>query len=487
MRLRLTLGGPGAGKTERQLRLVEDELAAGTKPHRIAFVSFTKAAVQEAVERACAKFSLTPRDLPYFRTLHSAAYRELGVRRDEVLDRRHLRELGDSLGLELSGRSTMDDEPDAMSEGDRMLFLEGYARSTMKSLEDAWHEAGGDIEWFRLLQFSEALQAYKSNRGLIDFTDMIERYLALGSPLPVEAAFVDEAQDLNPLQWKMVWAALSGAERVYVAGDDDQAIYRWSGADVEQFLSLPADEREVLPVSHRLPRSVFDFAAGIIGRVSRRYEKDWGPRPVEGRVTYHHSLDGVDLSSGSWLLLARNVYMLGPLRRLAEAQGLTYTSRRGHSADAEDVRAILAWEKLRRGEKIKGSEAVAVLAKAKSRRAPKTSPEALYGASDLGLRPDRIWHEALDGIALTRRGYYVSVLRRGGSLTAPPRLRVDTIHGVKGGEADNVLLMTDMTKRTYDGMLEDPDDEARVFYVGATRAREALHVVLPTTSRHYPL
>ena len=46
---------------------------------------------------------------------------------------------------------------------------------------------------------------------------------------------VDEAQDLTPLQWDMVVKIAKGVDRVYIAGDDDQAIYEWNGADVKHF------------------------------------------------------------------------------------------------------------------------------------------------------------------------------------------------------------------------------------------------------------
>ena len=92
-----------------------------------------------------------------------------------------------------------------------------------------------------------------------------------------------------------------------------------------------------------------------------------------------------------------------------------------------------------------------------------------------------IWHEALTKIPLIDREWYIGILRRGESLTKQPRINVATIHSVKGGEADNTLLMTDMSARSWSGYQMDPDGEHRVWYVGATRAKNALHVVQPQT------
>ena len=66
-----------------------------------------------------------------------------------------------------------------------------------------------------------------------------------------------------------------------------------------------------------------------------------------------------------------------------------------------------------------------------------------------------------------------------------PRIKLSTIHGAKGGECDNVLLATDMNIKTYTAYQKDSDDEQRVFYVGATRAKDQLHILLPQTNMHF--
>lgn len=113
--------------------------------------------------------------------------------------------------------------------------------------------------------------------------------------------------------------------------------------------------------------------------------------------------------------------------------------------------------------------------------------EGSYSLEDLGLEDRGIWHDSFEAMSLRRREYYLSVLRRGEKLLQKPKIHIDTIHSQKGGEADHVVLLTDWTKRTSDGFDLAPDGEHRVFYVGATRARESLHIVLPTGSRGYAL
>jgi superfamily I DNA/RNA helicase len=67
----------------------------------------------------------------------------------------------------------------------------------------------------------------------------------------------------------------------------------------------------------------------------------------------------------------------------------------------------------------------------------------------------------------------------GEKLNSAPRISLSTIHGVKGGEQDNVVLLTDLSRNTQVNYEKNPDDENRLFYVGATRAKHHLHIVRP--------
>jgi len=460
----LILGPPGTGKTHYLLSIMEDELATGIRPDRIAFLSFTRRAADEARSRAMAKFSFTKEDLPWFRTLHSLAYSRLGLRRDEVMQPKQYREVGALLGLEFSTKLDIEEGvPSSRFNGDRYTFLAGYAMAKCVPFEDAWRSCSDDdLNWWEFRRFLETMAEYKQAKGVFDFTDMLCEPQA---PLDVDVVIIDEAQDLSTLQWQYVKRVVTPhARRVYVAGDDDQAIFQWSGADVRHFQALDG-EQTVLSQSHRVPVAVHRVAEGIASGITSRYRKEYRPKADQGSVEHHLSLDSVDLSApGSWYLLARNSHLLPRLTALVRDQGLPYSLRGESVIDPRHVRAIRAWELKRKGG----------------------SPDADDWAIVQTLIPKRdvtglIWHEALTKIPLIDREWYIGILRRGESLTKQPRINVATIHSVKGGEADNTLLMTDMSARSWSGYQMDPDGEHRVWYVGATRAKNALHVVQPQT------
>lgn len=487
MKKTLVLGGPGAGKTTRLLRVMEDALDGGAHPSRISFVSFTNAAADEAKRRAMEKFGFMSKELPYFRTLHSLAFRELGLQRQDVVGPQHLYELAELTGELFGSNFVAEEGPAAGMSADPLLTIDHYARTTQQTLHEAWQEHGGELDWFRLKRFVDAYRMYRTDKGLMDFTDMLEQYVASSiAPIDVDLAIIDEGQDFTLLQWRVALKAFTNANELWVAGDDLQSIHRWAGAAEDYFLSLEDYEREVLPISHRLPQAIFDLAAEVAGRVGRKYERVWTHNGRKGAVNWFAQPDEVDLAAGSWLLLARTRAQLMDLVAVAREQGVLYRLKGYSSVDQAHVRAIQAHEALRAGKAIPGADAAAVM-KAAGRKDARIIEEDDYTAKDLQYDAKPIWHDALVAIPLETREYYLACMRRGEKLTKEPRIRIETIHGAKGAEADHVLLLLDLTYRTQRGFELDPDSEMRVLYVGLTRAKESLNLVTPREVYGYQL
>ena len=280
------LGPPGTGKTSTLLSLIEDELEQGTSPDRIGFFTFTKKAVNEGKERAMNKFSISNKELPYFRTLHSLAFRQLGLTRESVVSGSDIKDLNEKLNIKLTGRTTSDDgHLFGMTHDDRLAFIENLARMRNIPLKQQWHEVEDAVGWFELERFARGLQLFKEDRLLVDYTDMLQKFLTEGDIPKLDVMFVDEAQDLSPLQWAVVRKLAEKAKRIYVAGDDDQAIYKWAGADVD-YLIENSKNAMVLKQSYRVPSAVHEVAKQCIGQVRSRVYKEWTPRKEEGLVRW---------------------------------------------------------------------------------------------------------------------------------------------------------------------------------------------------------
>lgn len=461
MYTKLILGPPGTGKTTTLLNIVEDKLK-NIIPEKIAFFSFTNKAIDEAIFRASSRFNYEEKRLKYFRTLHSLAFRETGLNANRIFNYKHFKPLERLTGFRLLGKNP---EEEVLTEkGDKFLFIYGKSKNVKLTLKDLWLKEGTDIDYRELEYFVNTFEAYKKENNLVYWPDMLENYIKFGESLNIDIAIIDEAQDLTPLQWDVVKLAVPKAKELYIAGDDDQAIYRWSGADVEQFLNLKISEKTILPKSYRLTKNICSFSKKITKKITKRYDKQWESRPEIGVIQYHNDPEKIDFSEGEWLILGRSNYQLRSFEEILRSRGLLYKFKNKKSVDDLHIEMIKGYVQLQKGIKIK------------------ESTFSLFK----NLYDEKVqWYDALQNISLYNREYYRSLLRNGEKLSEEPKIHIGTIHGSKGGECQKVLIITDLAKQVYDTYMQDPDDEHRVFYVACTRAKEELHVLMPQTEMSY--
>lgn len=495
-------GPPGTGKTTTLLNIVEELLRSGINPRKICFISFTKKAATEAQTRAAERFNLTATSLPFFRTIHSLAFMFLGKERLEMLAVRDYAEIARHLGVTITfNRVSEDGQILGMSKGDRMLFQYGLYRAACKPMRDHFDANMGDddISWAEFELLGRTITEYKRVHAKIDFNDLLEQFTTQASSPDISHLIVDEAQDLSPLQWQVVDKLAKGVNHVYIAGDDDQAIFRWAGADVDRFISQPG-MLKVLPKSYRVPVNIQTVANKVIAQVSNRIEKQWQPKEEGGLVQMDVALSDINMGEGEWLLLARNVGLLEEYKAHCKHEGYIFDSSTGSPVRGELLDAIRAWEKLRKGEFVPFSQVKLVYGfMSAGRGVTRGFKQVITAQSDgdevsltdlkfrFGLTTDAIWHQALDRIPEDEREYFIAALRRGEKLLRKPRINIRTIHTVKGGEADHVVIMPDMAYRTFREYELNPEDEARVWYVAVTRARKSLYVLRPNTMNYYPL
>jgi len=484
----IVIGPPGTGKTTTLLNLV-DKYLKKTDPNKIGYFAFTQKAAYEARDRAMEKFNLTEDDLPYFRTLHSLAFRRLGIQKDNVMQRRHYEDLGKKLAFPVDYEDNESDMNGIFSTKSDYLRIIQLSKLRNISLERQYDlkEHTQDVEFDKLMIISNELERYKKEYNLIDFNDMIIDFTKSDTCPKFDVVFIDEAQDLSLMQWDMAKTLWNKSTDNYIAGDDDQAIFKWAGADVNSFITL-GGEFIKLTQSYRIPAKVHEFAMKIINKVGNRIPKDWRPRTVEGKLSNYSDFSHIDMSKGDWLVLARTRSMLNDLENTIYQNGLYYKNKFKKSYEQDLYEAITDWESWRKGETLDYPRIKRIYSYMNEAHVDKKSllllnKESFYSLEECknkyGLKINCVWYDAFNNAPSKKVSYIRKMRQNGEQLNKKPRILLSTIHGVKGGEADNVVLLTDLSRQTLREYERVPDDVNRLFYVGATRTKEHLHIVEP--------
>jgi len=496
-------GPPGTGKTTTLINIIKKNIQEGMDPTKIAFMSFSRKAATEARDRAVAELQLDVKQMVFFRTLHSLAFTWLGLDTKKVFKGSDYNDLGRLVGLEFRSNSTVSMEEGALFQigagGDKYLSLIQMARAREISLEkqfsDSWDHG---LHWQQLKVLDKAYKDYKKEKNKLDFVDMIEQFIIEGTSPKFDLLIIDEAQDLTPLQWRMVKEVLvPNSKKVYYAGDDDQAIYTWMGVSIEDFLNC-SEQKIFLKESYRVPSAVHDFSQDLIKKASLRQKKEWQPTKKDGSLVWHRDILDVDLTSGEWLILARTNYIANKVcTRLKEEGHLYWREGTGWSISPNVLNGIEVWIKLCKNLGLFSIELKNfvkllnpdIITKSGRKRLSHLDPEQTYTLEDIIEKCNLIatretpWQKVLK-VSEQETAYIMSVRRRGERiLTGTPRIRISTIHKAKGGEADNVALLLDSTKACVESL--DQDSEVRTFYVGATRAKQTLHLIESTTQHRF--
>ena len=490
----IILGPPGTGKTTTLLNLVDQFLQQGIRPKQIGYFSFTKKAAKEAASRAAEKFNLDPdTDLKNFRTLHSLAFSELGMTKEKMMKSEDYREFGQRCGLPIK-TAKYSDEDGTFNSDNEYLTIINTARVKRKDLLEYYDSRKNiiDIERSTLFLLSEQLQKFKKEKSLKDFTDLLEDYIALKKNPNFKVLFIDEAQDLSLIQWEMVRTLWTNAEKTYIAGDDDQAIFKWAGADVDHFIALKeeVDNIKTLDQSYRIPGGpIHELSQKIIGKVQNRFDKQYKPREEIGILKRYSDITQVNMKEGEVIVLSSANYFLDDVKELCELQGWYYQCKGINSVSLKLLLALNNWEHWRKGSQLNtieikniyeylGSNVVDGFRKGKTLHS-----DAKYKLKECqeqhGLNIDKVWYDSFEGLDNITENYIRNMRANGEMINKNPRIKMSTIHGAKGGEADKVLLLQDITGAAIETFSHDPDELHRLFYTGATRAKRELHIVDP--------
>ena len=523
-------GPPGTGKTTwlvKQVRRAAEKYGG----EKVLCCSFTKTAATEMVNR------ITPPDeeplIPdsSVGTLHAICYRALGspTLAETKISQWNAEHPDLGLSKKSAARVMEDglDESDTPEEGSADALLAMY--SAFRNRLIPYEEMPAQVQ-----HFAKLWEGWKQDCDFMDFTDLLvsgskELYYP---PNGASVAFVDEAQDMTPLQLKVVRNWEQSLRFYILVGDDDQCIFRFSGASPDALIAgdIPQENKIILKQSWRVPVSVHRLAEKWIKKVSVREPKEYLPTYREGAVrrlpgaTVKDARPAVvdaakQIAAGRavMFLTACSYHLRTSIIPLLKEHGIPFWnpyrvtqgewnplrgSKRDMLAaylepDGPELGGMRFWSAqqlarwsascafeglLRRGARTRIEE----LAKHKDVDGDELldfytdwfEPQGLDAAMSLStewlehqLKPDKA-----KGLA-----FPLSVFRRGGwdALEVKPRCIVGTIHSVKGVEADVVYLFPDISPQSYEGVqrgAEGRDAVIRQFYVGMTRAREELVV-----------
>ena len=273
-------GPPGTGKTTKLINYAKTFYKLGTPLDKIGYFAFTTKAANEAINRMLDAYpQLQRKDLKHFRTLHSLAFNRLGMKKSEVVQDEHYEDIGRKLGIEVTVYSNGQESTGFVDSDSEYFNLINAARIKEITIQEEYNTGmySYELEKNLLYILDAELDNYKKSFKLRDFTDMIEQFNVSELCPKYDIVFIDESQDLSAIQWKMVEIFRKNSKYVILAGDDDQAIYGWAGADVKTFQSISAKKDIILPQSYRVPKHVQVIANQILNRIpdERRIQKDW--------------------------------------------------------------------------------------------------------------------------------------------------------------------------------------------------------------------
>lgn len=284
----LVLAGAGSGKTRVITFRIAELIRSGIKPARILAVTFTNKAAKEMQQRAKELLGKRRRgqEKPEISTFHSLCVRIL---------RRNIDRLGYPKGFPIYDTGDQDSlaraalrdirvSHEKLRPGDLLSQI-----STWKSqgLRPAAAEAvAQDDKQLLAARAYARYQAQLKACGALDFDDLLLCTEQLFSEHPdvrfAEASrfdhlLIDEYQDTNALQYRIVKELASRHRNLCVVGDDDQSIYGWRGAEVEHILNFANDWPDATVVyledNYRSRDSILQLANTLIAHNKTRHQK----------------------------------------------------------------------------------------------------------------------------------------------------------------------------------------------------------------------
>jgi superfamily I DNA/RNA helicase/RecB family exonuclease len=323
----LVLAGPGTGKTTTLVEAVAARVEAGTDPSRILTLTFSRRAAGELRARIAHRLRRTVA-MPLAWTFHGFGFSLVG----ELL-------IPDDLGRGLRLLSGPEQEvvvrellahdleigsvawPESLQTALRTRGFTEQVRTFMATARSVGLEPddvarfaqGADQrdDWSAVAQFMVEYLDVIDSRGLLDYSELVSRAVAYAESVPGRAALrgrydlvlVDEYQDTDPAQERLLQAIAGDGRDLVVVGDPDQSIYGFRGADVgaithfaERFRAHDGSAAQItsLRVSRRCPEQVLVASRRVASALGAA-----GSLPTADVQRHRHLLSDADQPPGS--------------------------------------------------------------------------------------------------------------------------------------------------------------------------------------------
>lgn len=513
MKIYKVFGAPGTGKTKWIENQVSQDLQNGIRPNEIVLSSFTNAAIREILKRVV-KYNRI-KEFIYCKTLHSIFYQQCIMRniipKKSGLFENHIWDFNKIYNRNIT--TLMSDYTSIQTDDDEEYLQ--YCIRRNRGIQDTDN----------LLEMQ--IQAYKESTGYIEFIDMLWKALEHDAmPMGIKKVYIDESQDLSDIQacLTLKLAQANDADLYYV-GDDDQAIYGFGGATVDHLLTDYGTENIILNQSYRLPPKILDIAMQVIKYIpdDKRQPKQFRSIDIYGegelgilnldevidfvkdkisqdysvmilgrtRFLFYPKYTGILdalLDNG---ILYNNYYSDNPVfSMIKDDRVLTFLKIIDSLADGYNVHRddiYIIFETL--------SSKAGIMYGAKSKK-DEILVKELYSLDELRINgiinyilADAIKqknYDYFDGYIINNQenkwNVYKEYYRRYGKdmVFKAGRVIPGTIHSVKGGEADYVVIMPYYSEKIERAMQESIDNyiqEIKTIYVGITRARRGVYLL----------
>ena len=288
------LAGAGSGKT----RVITEKIAymitqAGYKPHHIAAITFTNKAAKEMQERVLARLGREQTRGLTVCTFHSLGMRILREEAQHIGYKKNFSILDASDSARIIGELLGSTGREAVFKAQHQISL---WKNNLQTPEAAFQAA--DDEWSKqVAQVYAAYQTTLEHYQAVDFDDLIRlptlllqqnSDVRLKWQQRLQYLLIDECQDTNACQYALMRALVGLEGRFTAVGDDDQSIYAWRGANMENLRRLQEDYPQIkiikLEQNYRSTARILKVANQVIANNPKLFPKTLWSQLGEGEV-----------------------------------------------------------------------------------------------------------------------------------------------------------------------------------------------------------